>query len=55
MHGGIVHQRSLMQVQVDAVVGLQLKRSLYGMIGEHGLREIAADGPTQQSGDFAQA
>ena len=37
VHGRIVHQCGLMQVQVDTVVGLELQRGLHTVVRENGL------------------
>ena len=40
VHRGVVHQRSLVEIDVEAIVRLELQRGLHPRLGEGGLRSI---------------
>ena len=55
MHGGVVDQGSFVEVDVDAIVGLELQGGLDARFGEEGLRKVLADGIVEIPADFAEA
>ena len=54
VHGRVVDQSCLVEVDVDAIVGLELQRGLDARFGEEGLREVLADGIVEIPADFAE-
>ena len=55
VHRRVVHQRSLVEVDIEAIVRLELQRGLYPRLGEGGLRSIVRHLLLEERADLTKA